>query len=272
MFQADLHCHTSCSDGTFSPIDLVALAKEIGLSGLSITDHDTIEAYETAITAAREKGILLGSGIEFSCSLDGFSIHLLGYDYSLDHSEIKTLCQRHQERREKRNRSILSKLARLNMSIKESELDDIKIPHKTIGRPHIAMIMVQKGYVSTLREAFNSFLGEGKCCYDPGEPFAIEETIEVIHNAGGKAFIAHPHFIDRSKIIKKLLLMPFDGIECHYAKLPKDQEKKWIKIAKEKQWLISGGSDFHGTIKPHIPLGASWTDEETFHKIFQKLL
>lgn len=266
MFRADLHCHTTCSDGTLSPVELVNLAHESGLSGLSITDHDTLDAYETAIPAAKEKGIILGTGIEFSCLFLQKSVHILGYDYSLKSEEIRKFCLSHQKRRIERNRAILEKLRRLRMPIEESELGG----KGTIGRPHIAQIMVQKGFVGSIKEAFNIYIGDGKCCYDAGTGFSAEETIDLIHKAQGKAFLAHPHLLDHGRWVQKLLQLPFDGVECHYSRLPAEKEKRWLRLAKEKGWLISGGSDFHGDVKPQIPLGCSWVDQETFNKIFSE--
>ena len=123
---------------------------------------------------------------------------------------------------------------------------------RSIGRPHIAQIMVQKGYVKSAKEAFNLFIGEGKCCYDPGIAFSVEETLDVIHRSGGKAFVAHPHLLANGAKMRVLLKEPFDGLECYYAHSYPALEKRWIKMAKEKNWLISGGSDFHGAIRPQI--------------------
>jgi predicted metal-dependent phosphoesterase TrpH len=195
------------------------------------------------------------------------SVHVLAYDFDLDSPAIHALCLRHQQRRLMRNHAIIEKLSRLGMTISEEEL--IKMGEKTVGRPHIAQLMIKKGYVSSIKEAFNRFIGDGKPCYDAGQGISVEETIEIIHQGKGKAFIAHPHLLEHANRIKDLLKLPFDGIECHYAKFSADQSRRWIQTAKEKGWLISGGSDFHGTIKDYIQLGCSWVDEETFHQIFQ---
>ena len=272
MFRADLHCHSTCSDGSLTPEELVMQAKAIGLSGLSITDHDTITAYQTAVEAARKAGLLLGSGVEFSCGHKGMNVHILGYDFELHNAGFNAFCERHRTRRKERNRAILKKLAQHNMPIPEIELEEKEKLHKTIGRPHIAELMVAKGYVPTIREAFMLYIGDGKRCYDPGHFFSIEETITIIRQAGGKAFLAHPHLIDRRKIIEELLAMPFQGIECFYSKSPPEKEARWLRMAKEKKLLISGGSDFHGASKPGIPLGCSWVNEEVFNQIFQRRL
>jgi predicted metal-dependent phosphoesterase TrpH len=270
MFRADLHCHTTFSDGTMTPAELLQLAKESGLSGIAITDHDTIAAYLEAPKVAKELGILLGSGVEFSCVFRKMNVHVLAYDFDLASSAIQELCAWHQNRRTLRNRAMLEKLSRLGFFIPEEEL--LEKGEQTVGRLHIAQLMVEKKYVATIKEAFQRFLGDGKLCYVPGDGMSVEDTLSVIHQGRGKAFIAHPHLLEHANRIKELLKLPFDGIECHYAKFPADQEKRWIQIAKEKGWLISGGSDFHGTVKDHIQLGCSWVNEETFHQIFQHVL
>lgn len=266
VFKADLHCHTYCSDGSLSPEEVVKLAQKIGLQGLSITDHDSIEAYPRAIKASKEANIRLGSGVEFSCEHKGISVHILGYDFLLESKEIQNLCQRHRLRRASRNRGILEKLKKKKMIITEDEL--VRTGKGTIGRPHIAYLMVQKGYVSSIREAFNLYLGDGKECYVPGDRFSVEESIGVIHAAKGKAFLAHPHLFPKDTPLQEMLNLPFDGIECYYARLLPD---RWLKVAEKKKWLISGGSDFHGEFKENA-LGCATVDQESFEKIFQHVL
>jgi predicted metal-dependent phosphoesterase TrpH len=251
-----------------TPSELLYHAKAVGLQGISITDHDTIEAYTTAPQIAKELGLLLGNGVEFSSYFQNFSVHILGYDFDLSSPEIQKLCERHQNRRVKRNKSILEKLSRLSMPLLEEEL--LAMGERSIGRPHIAKLMIQKGYVSTIKEAFNLYLGDGRPCFDSGEVVSSEETIAVIHQGGGKAFVAHPHLLEHANYIKKLLKLPFDGLECYYGRFSLEQEKRWLKIAQEREWLISGGSDFHGPSKEYIQLGCAWVGEEHFHKIFQR--
>lgn len=276
-FRADLHCHTTCSDGSLSPTEIIHLAKQIGLSALSITDHDSIEAYKTAIPLCSKLGIQLLIGAEFSTVLNGTSIHVLGYGFQLEHPSILLLCAKHTERRHNRNLAILELLAKYNMPISEEELKAacMSTPQENIrhciGRPHIALAMVHKGYVETVQDAFNKFLGEGKTCYAQGIAFSVEETIEIIHQAKGLAVIAHPHLLKNSRITQKLLDMNFDGIECYYGKFPPQNHTRWLRIAKKKEWLITGGSDFHGAIKPFIPLGCSWIGEEQFQAIQNRL-
>jgi predicted metal-dependent phosphoesterase TrpH len=140
----------------------------------------------------------------------------------------------------------------------------------TLGRPHIASLMVAKGYVRTFQDAFTKYIGEGRPCYTAGSYFSVQETLNVLKEAGALAVIAHPHLIKKPEILKELLDMPFDGIECYYGTFNNDQNRRFLAIAEKKGWLITGGSDFHGTIKPNIALGASWTPKEHFDKLIAK--
>lgn len=268
QFRADMHTHSTCSDGLLSPKELIKLAKEKGLDALSITDHDTIDAYDTSLfELAQELGIILCPGVEFSCQYKAVSIHVLGYGFDLSSEPLKNLCSRHQSRRAERNSRILRKLRTQGIVIEERELKEYH-QEGVIGRPHIASVMIKKGYVSSIKEAFNKYIGDGKVCYDAGQCFTIDETIKIVHQAGGKVFIAHPHLIKKGKVLKEVLLKPFDGIECYYGAFLSKEHKKWLEMAKEKNWLISGGSDFHGESKPQNTLGSSWIDKEAFQKIF----
>lgn len=269
MFRADLHCHTNCSDGTVGPEELMRQAKSIGLQGLSITDHDTIAAYSQAVPLAKELKIFLGTGVEFSCRFQNQSIHILAYDFALSSSIIEMLCKKQQFNRLRRNQIILEKLQVKGISLTKEELDALGT---VLGRPHIAQLMIKKGYVNSIQEAFALYLGDNKSCFYRGDLLEIEETIDLIHQANAKVFLAHPHLLSRSIPVKNLFKLPFDGIECYYAKISSNQEKKWLKLAKSKGLLISGGSDYHGSIKSYLPLGCSWVDRDTFFSIFQNVL
>ncbi len=258
-FRADLHCHSCYSDGTDTPQQLIDLAIASGLSGLSITDHDTVGAYEVAFPYAATKDFPLLVGVEFSASYQGDPVHILGYGFSLDSPAIQALCQRHQTRRQERNSNILEKLDGMGIHLNPEELTG-----KTIGRPHIALLLMKQGVVKTIKEAFDRYLGEGKLAYDPGTPVSVEETIETIHAGNGKAMIAHPHLLKKRATINFVLQQPFDGLEGYYARFAPNQEQKWVNIAKEKNWLITGGSDYHGSVKPQNQLGTSWVGKETF--------
>ncbi len=275
IFRADLHCHTTFSDGSLTPTEIIYLAKEKKLQGLSITDHDTFLGYEEALPVAKECNIQLISGIECSSEYNDEPVHILGYAFSLNNPKINSFSELCQNHRIERNRSILKKLKERGMKVEEEELlysfsDEA---HKgSLGRPHIANLLVKKGYVKNIQDAFKRLLAEGKPCYTHGQKVSIQDTINIIHSAGGLACIAHPHFIKRKRIVKDLLTYDFDGIEVYYACFPSNKEKKWLQIARGKKWLATGGSDFHGMPKPHIPLGASWVSEKIFNYLHQTFI
>ena len=260
MIRADLHVHSTHSDGTFSPKELVLEAKKQGLTALAITDHDAITAYNEAKETAKELNIDLITGVEISAELQGNAVHVLGYAFCPNSETIRAKCALHQERRRARNRKMLEKLAMKKMPIAEHELCGLE----TIGRPHIAMAMLQKGYVKSVQEAFVKYIGEHKECYIAGERWTVEEAISIIHEAGGKAVIAHPHVIRKKSVIKKLLALPFDGIEAYYCQFHSSINEYWHQVALQKKWFSTGGSDFHGAIKPHLNIGVSCCPEQEF--------
>lgn len=273
-FRADLHCHTTCSDGTYTPEDVLKLAHGKQLQGLSITDHDTIQAYAQAVPLAEKYQLLLLSGVEFSSVHRGHSVHLLAYSFPLNSPIIQEFCQRHTQRRQRRNEAILERLAKEGMPLSIEDLHQA-IPSsstQTIGRPHIAMAMMSKGYVSSIQQAFQQYIGEGKSCYVSGHAFNVEETLDVIHRAHGLAIIAHPHLIDNETILKDLISMDFDGIEAYYGRFSSAQHQRWVQIGRQRNWILTGGSDFHGDIKPNLPLGSSWVNQETFELLYQHFI
>lgn len=262
----DLHTHTTCSDGSMRPKDLILHAKENLLSGISITDHDTIESYKEIEQLAKELQIDLISGVEFSSHYNDVSIHILAYAFSLDNKEMLSFCSKHLLRRKERNLMILEKLKKNNIYIEEQDLFiNAESAPICVGRPHIASAMVKKGYVSNINEAFNRYIGEDCPCYFSGPRFSVEETLEVIKNSGGIAVIAHPHLIHNAKVEEALINLPFDGIEVYYARFNEVQNNRWLKVAKKKDLLITGGSDFHGVAKPHISLGIASAPLESFN-------
>lgn len=276
IFRADLHCHSTYSDGSETPQAIVKIAQEKGLTALSITDHDTVAASKEAELLCKEAGIAYLTGVEFSTAHQGHSVHILGYGFDPEASSIANLCIRHIERRETRNRQMLELLAKHGMVITRDDLDDAISSKstgtsRTLGRAHMALAMVKKGYTATPQEAFHKYIGEGRPCYIQGTTFTVEESISAIHEAGGIAVIAHPHLIKNSALMSELLKMPFDGIECYYGKFPPAEHKRWLKIASKKGWLVTGGSDFHGKAKPTLDLGSSWIGEVDFQNIINRL-
>ena len=253
-----------------SPKELIDLAIENKLNALSITDHDTILAYAEAIPYAQSKGFMLGTGVEFSCEYKKKSVHVLGYDFNVEHPLLLEYCQTHQRHRKERNQKILERLRRLRIIIDEEELIAQYPKETTLGRPHIATMMIQKGYVQTLQQAFQFYIGDRACCFVAGHSFSIKEAISVVQEAGGKVFLAHPHLYTNEQFVKEILLLGFQGIECYYGRGTHPLEKVWLRLARELKLLVSGGSDFHGSVKPHISLGSSYVDFDAFSAIFTR--
>jgi predicted metal-dependent phosphoesterase TrpH len=227
----DLHVHTNCSDGSDTPEELLEIAKQADLQGISITDHDTVDAYRPEVFAkASSLSIKLLPGIELSTEWKDQSIHLLGYGIDPEDAGLKLFLEELISRRGERNRAILARLAKKGLFISEEEITPpIGSPRRTTGRPHIAYAMMQKGYVSNMQEAFEKYLREGASCFVPGIIFTPQEGIDG-------------------------LLYP-------------EQEAPWIKIAKQKGWIATGGSDYHGSFKPQIKIGCSWVSEEVFLRL-----
>jgi 3',5'-nucleoside bisphosphate phosphatase len=267
-FKADLHCHSTYSDGSQTPTELIELALQKGLQGLSITDHDTVDAYPSAFSIAQQKGLLLIPGIEFSSQFQQRSVHILGYSFDYSNPRLLELCQRHKQRRLERNLQILAKLKEEGFALDPEDL--LKSGSSTIGRPHIAQALVKKGYLPDTATAFQKYLGDKKKCYVPGTSPTIEETLDTLHAAQGIAVLAHPHLYHSRTFVRQILTFPFDGLECEYANMTPAENRPWIALANDKQLLITGGSDFHGLMKPSIALGATTVNEALFKRLLQQ--
>jgi predicted metal-dependent phosphoesterase TrpH len=270
-FRADLHCHSSCSDGSHTPMEILLLAKKNGLKGISITDHDTLSAYtDEFFSLAKELDIEVLVGIEMSSDFQGLNVHILGYNVPLN-SGLNSFIESIQEKRESRNKAIIRRLQGKNISITWEEMKDFSqrkgIKPIVIGRPHIALLLKQKGYVSTTQEAFDKYINDNGSCYVSGGKYSSEEVIKRLHEVKAKAVLAHPHLIKKRPKINKIINLPFDGVEGYYSLLYPSIEQKWIEIAKKKKWLVTGGSDFHGDIKRNIPLGCSWVGRTVFDQL-----
>lgn len=259
----DLHVHSSCSDGAFIPEKLLEMAKEKELLGLSITDHDTFSAYTPSLFAlAKKLGLVLVPGIEVSSLQDQKSTHILGYNFDLESASFRQFIEKLQKIRYERNLEILEKLKMKNIYITEKELYPDGNGDFSKGRPQIAELIVQKKGAANFQAAFDFYLKEGASCYVAANRFTAEEVIAKIHQAKGKAVLAHPHQVKHKKQLSALLKLPFDGLEVYYSRLPSWQEQEWLKVAKEKKLLVTGGSDFHGIGAAYNALGCSWVDKK----------
>lgn len=263
----DLHTHTTKSDGTCAPKELLRLAKAAGLQGLSITDHDTIDAYtDEVFHLAKELALQLFTGVEITSRHRRLNAHILGYGFDVNDRFFQIFLEDVRKKRMARNQQIFAYLQEYGIILGEK---DLSFPGSAVtGRLHIAKILLDKGCVSSLQQAFDLYLDDRGKPWEKCPKVSTEEAIAAIHKASGKAVLAHPYFLREGKALKELLSMNFDGIEAHYGNMPYSQRKVWEEVGKNRGWIITGGSDFHGSIKPQVSLGASYSSDDTIKDLF----
>lgn len=264
MFRADLHMHSHFSDGELSPNALIDLACEKGLSALSITDHDLYKAYSDEVFAyAQDKEILLLPGVEFSCFFKETPIHILAYNVEAKKA-LLDFCEEHTKRRFERFHAILAHLETKGVHIAYEEKQQ-----GNLGRVFLAQKLIEQGYVSSVKEAFNTYLADRHIKGIKSMNFSIEQTVELIKEVGGTAFLAHPHLIKKKRLLSDVLnLNVLDGIEAFYGFFPAHVDREYETIAQERNLLVSGGSDFHGPNVTFAKMGSSWVDEARTKAIF----
>ena len=254
----DLHIHSTYSDGTMAPMDLVDLAKKKGLRAIALTDHDTVDGVTEAISSCKENDFEVISGIEIGAKFSDITIHILGYLFDPDNSTLRTALKKLQDARNERNGQILLRLKKLGIDISDEELRKISRVGQT-GRPHIARILLKNGVVKTIDEAFARFLRKGAKAYVPRFLYTAEEVFALLRRAGGIGVLAHPLQIHRSDInlataIEQLTVLGLDGIETYYPTHSKKTRKTLIKWAAAYNLVLTGGSDYHGEIRPGTTL------------------
>ncbi|MCM3626329.1 PHP domain-containing protein [Paenibacillus glycanilyticus] len=254
--KADLHNHTTASDGTMSPPAVVARAKAAGLAAVAITDHDTMAGIEEAIAAGERLGIIVVPGIELSTVAGGRDIHVLGYYPDWHNGLWQERLTGLRVTRGRRNEMIIERLVQLGIPATMQEVERIaseqagaagsKGKEKTIGRPHIAELLIRKGIVSTMAEAFDRYLADGAAAYANPPSLHPFEAIEWIREAGGTSVIAHPGLYGRDDLVEQLIQKGVQGIEVYHSDHGPDEEKRYGDLARRHGLIITGGSDFHG--------------------------
>lgn len=269
---SDLHIHTNFSDGKYSPEEVVAMAKKVGLNYIAITDHDTIDGisdlYENGFYPSGAINII--PGIEMSAASEKNEIHILGYNVDIFNQELTESLVEVGESRWTRFTEIIKKLNDLGYDISETEVLTVANSSRSISRSHIARVLVKKGLFSGVREAFNEVLERGRPCYVPHFRLSAQRIIEIIHDAGGIAVLAHPKLIYNDKVVEELLDMGMDGIEAYYPEHSDMDTAKFLNMAKKRNLVITGGSDYHGIVSRHqIELGEFKLDDEYAKKIYK---
>jgi len=268
----DFHTHTTGSDGTYTPNTLLNLAKNRKIEILSITDHDCLDGIKSIENIPPE--ILFVPGIEISAEFPK-TLHILGYKINIDDYELNNTLKMLQEYRKSRNYMMIEKMQKFGFNISINELVE-EAKGELIGRPHFANLMVKKGYVKTYQEAFDKYLKKGGPLYLDKKRLEPEKAIELIHNAGGVAILAHPYQTglegeNLEKLVKKLKSHGLDGIEVYYSKHTPRMIEEYETLAKKFDLLITAGSDFHGKNKPDIELGMEINFKEIKDFIFKLL-
>lgn len=257
----DLHTHSNKSDGELSPSALMETAYKCGVRTISLTDHDNVSGNAEAMKKCKELGMKFITGIEISA--DEFrDLHILGYNIDINNTELLEKCEIFAESRRGRVTEMINLLARNNIFITE---DDVVKQSKDgiIARPHFAGAMIEKGYVSTTEEAFEKYLATPEFHKIKRYKAPFKEAIELIHNAGGLAVMAHPFQIEKSErqfnfdsFVAELVKNGLDGMECYYSRHTPEMFERYLKIAEKYNLCVSIGSDYHGIhIKEKIHLG-----------------
>lgn len=241
----DLHIHSTFSDGTYSPAQIIDIAKKQGLCAISITDHDTIKAVAVAKAIGKEKGIVVLSGVELSSIFGDTEIHILGYLFDEERVHLKTKLGEMREYRKTRAQRMIEKLEDHGCTI---SFEDVKkVAGKgAIGRPHIARAMLERKCILEYKEAFTRYIGNGKPCNVPKFRLDPAEAIDLVEDAGGIPVLAHPGNVGDEAIIRGVLTLPFKGIEVWHPDHSSSQMKLYMELARERGLLMTGGSDSHG--------------------------
>jgi predicted metal-dependent phosphoesterase TrpH len=252
----DLHSHTNESDGSCSPAQLIDEAARAGVRVLGITDHDTFAGFDQAGAHARERGVELVCGIELSTKLHGQSVHLLGYFMRNGGAhEFREWVLELQKSRRERNVRLAARLRELgfDITIEEAEARG----RGMTGRPHFAAIMVEKGYVANFRQAFDDYLDESAIGYVYRHEPTFAEGVKHIRNSGGIASLAHPIRVRGNvpALMPELCASGMNAIEAYHSDHGPSETAEYLDLARQYGLLVTGGSDFHGTVKPDVKLG-----------------
>lgn len=257
----DLHLHSTSSDGSETPEELVVHGRRVGLTAMALTDHDTLGGVEVFLAACREQGMTGLAGVEISAAVEEGhgTLHILGYGVNPEHPSVKEKLGRVQDGRAWRNGQILSKLNELGL---ELEWPDVQkcAGEDVVGRPHIAQALIGRDYVSSMDEAFDRYLAKGRPAYVDRYRLDPAEGLRMIRDAGGAAVVAHPFSweTDEAKLeagLQALKALGLAGIEALYSEHSPERTVTLLRMAKRLGLLATGGSDYHGQAKPDIALG-----------------
>ena len=266
---SDLHTHTIFSDGSYSPEELVAEAKKVGLTYLSVTDHDTVEGvkylYENGLFS--DKSVKLIPGIEFSAFHPEHDIHIVGYNIDIYDGGLSEMIDEISESRWERFSEIIKNLQREKYNIREADVLKIVGDSKSVGRFHIARALVKNGEFKTVREVFDKMLAKGKPAYAPRFFPKVDDIVEVIHQAGGTACLAHPLLVGDDEVVEEVC-KKVDCLEIFYPCHKSQDIQRYKTLASKYNLEISGGSDFHGATSRFVSALGEFTISDEIAKKF----
>ena len=278
----DLHIHSTASDGTLGPLEIIDAARAGGLSAISITDHDTTDGCKAVLGQSSSPPMDFLSGVEISTAMPpgewpAGSLHILGYDIDVFDPSLNRCLSDLRSARNNRSPKIIKKLNELGFKL---QLDDIKPFSKgsQVGRPHIAQAMLHKEYVSSINEAFDKYIGRHGMAYIDKERIPCRDAIELINNSGGIPVLAHPGLIDLDSptaledLLELLVKEGIKGIEAYYSGHTREQTGFFVDLSQRHGLLLTGGSDFHGALNPEIALGKGTGDLFVGYHLYQRLL
>jgi predicted metal-dependent phosphoesterase TrpH len=256
----DLHIHSTASDGTLTPKEIVKTAEKIGLRAIAIADHDTVEGSVEALRCQDSFSVEILPAIEVSVRCDCGGMHILGYLMRLDDASLGKAVKVVQEARAKRNLQMVRKLQELGFDVSYDEILEASGGGQ-IGRPHVAQVLVQKRIVQSIHEAFAKFLRKGRPAYVERYRLLPEEAIQTILQAGGIPVLAHPFTLnaktegDLDRIVAGLKQVGLKGLEAYYESHGPERTAQYERVARRHGLLLTGGSDFHGAVKPGVKIG-----------------
>jgi predicted metal-dependent phosphoesterase TrpH len=266
---ADLHLHTQFSDGTFSPEELVAQARLHDLAAVALTDHDTVEGCDRAAVASRAAGIEFIPGTELTAEQDGHELHILGYFIDTQSPRLLSEIAHFQAVRQNRIREMVARLQALRVPLEAQSvfaLANCRSP----GRPHVARALVKAGLCANLDEAFERFLKKNRPAWVPKFKMSAASAVELIHQSGGLAVLAHPGLNRSDEVIPAMVEAGLDGIECFHTKHTAATSQHYLQIADRFRLLVTGGSDCHGFSKGKPLIGSVKIPMEYVEKLRQR--
>lgn len=278
----DLHIHSTASDGSLTPSEILQLAQKLNLGAIAITDHDSLEGSKEVFQAGIPACIKFLSGVEISAAYPPFlsrtgSFHILGYGIRLDDIALNQSLYKLRKARKNRNPEILKRLEKLGYSLTLAEIRRV-VGEGQLGRPHIARAMVKKGYVASVDEAFDNFLGTDKPAYVNKYRIECIQAVRAIIAAGGIPVLAHPGLLgiedERTleQFVGKLKEIGIRGIEAYYPEHTARQTKTYAELARRFDLLMTGGTDFHGKMMPEIKLGSGKGNLFVPYELYEKLI